>query len=141
MSTSSLYASFAKSASRWCGRPRTFALAIGIILAWLATGPLFDFSATWQLIINTGTTIVTFLMVFLIQNTQNRDNAAIQTKLDELIRASEARNRLVGIEHLTEKEVDQLRKDIERKVRARAKGGHGRLPEEGAQSRHRGETK
>jgi low affinity Fe/Cu permease len=81
------------------------------------TGPFFNFSDTWQLVINTGTTIVTFLMVFLIQNTQNRDGAAIQTKLDELIRASAAQNKYIGIEHLTEDELDELRKHCE----ARAK--------------------
>ncbi len=136
-----IFTHVANTVSHAAGKAVTFGLCVLAVLAWAVTGPYFDYSDTWQLIINTSTTIITFLMVFLIQNTQNRDNAAIQTKLDELIRASEARNRLVGIEHLTEKEVDQLRKDIERKVRARAKGGLGRLPEEGAQSRHRGETK
>lgn len=119
MSTSSLYASFAKSASRWCGRPRTFALAIGIILAWLATGPLFDFSDTWQLIINTGTTIVTFLMVFLIQNTQNRDTEAIQIKLDELIRATRgAHNALLDLEELEEETLEAFRSRYQGLARA-----------------------
>ena len=76
---------------------------------WAATGPVFHYSDTWQLIINTGTTIVTFLMVFLIQNTQNRDGAAIQAKLDELIRSSGAQNAFIGIEHLTQQEVDEFR--------------------------------
>jgi low affinity Fe/Cu permease len=87
----------------------TFALSLILIVVWAVTGPLFGFSDTWQLVINTGTTIVTFLMVFLIQNTQNRDGAAIQAKLDELIRASAAQNRFIGIEGLAEEELDELR--------------------------------
>src|SRR5262250_2521218 len=84
------------------GRPITFLLAALIIVGWALTGPIFGYSDTWQLIINTGTTIITFLMVFIIQNTQNRDGAAIQAKLDELVRVSAAHNTLIGIEHLTE---------------------------------------
>jgi low affinity Fe/Cu permease len=96
------------------GRPRAFALALGIIIVWAVTGPLFRWSDTWQLVINTGTTIVTFLMVFLIQNAQNRDGAAIQAKLDELIRAvGHARNEFIGIEHLTERELDEIRAALE----------------------------
>ena len=91
------------------GKPITFMLCCLIILVWAASGPLFGFSDTWQLIINTGTTIVTFLMVFLIQNTQNRDGAAIQAKLDELVRVSSGANRYIGIEALTEDELDELR--------------------------------
>ena len=79
------------------------------MLVWAATGPVFHYSETWQLIINTGTTIITFLMVFLIQNTQNRDGAAIQAKLDELIRSGQGKNDFIGIEHLTEAEVDEFR--------------------------------
>ena len=92
------------------GKPLTFAISVMVILVWAVSGPIFHFSDTWQLIINTGTTIVTFLMVFLIQNTQNRDGAAIQAKLDELVRTSSAANRYVGIEELTEEELDELRK-------------------------------
>ncbi len=88
--------------------------AILIIVIWAMTGPTFHYSDTWQLIINTGTTIVTFLMVFLIQNTQNRDGAAIQAKLDELIRVSEGHNHFIGIEHLTETEVEEIRDRCER---------------------------
>ncbi|AZO55656.1 MULTISPECIES: low affinity iron permease family protein [unclassified Mesorhizobium] len=91
------------------GRPWAFALCLGAVVIWAACGPLFGYSETWQLVINTGTTIVTFLMVFLIQNTQNRDGAAIQAKLDELIRSGAGKNDFIGIEHLTESEVEQFR--------------------------------
>ena len=96
------------------GQPEAFALALGFIVVWAATGPLFGYSDTWQLVVNTATTIVTFLMVFLIQNSQNRDAAAMQAKLDELIRVSgEARNRFIGIEHLTERQLREIRAAIE----------------------------
>jgi low affinity Fe/Cu permease len=95
------------------GLPLTFALCVAVVVAWAASGPIFDFSDTWQLIINTGTTIITFLMVFLIQNTQNRDGAAIQAKLDELIRVSQGHNHFIGIEHLTESEVEEIRRKCE----------------------------
>lgn len=96
------------------GQPEAFALAFGFIAIWAVTGPLFGFSDTWQLVVNTATTIVTFLMVFLIQNSQNRDAAAMQAKLDEIIRASgQARNRFIGIEHLTERELREIRAAIE----------------------------
>jgi low affinity Fe/Cu permease len=96
------------------GQPHAFVLAVLVIIVWAVTGPLFNWSDTWQLVINTGTTIVTFLMVFLIQNAQNRDGAAIQCKLDELIRAqSRARNQFIGIEHLTETQLVALRDKME----------------------------
>jgi low affinity Fe/Cu permease len=97
-----------------CGQPGAFILAFGIIVVWAVTGPVFGWSDTWQLVINTGTTIVTFLMVFLIQNAQNRDASAIQAKLDELIRAGgRARNEFIGIEHLSEPELIALRRVLE----------------------------
>ena len=108
------FTEFATRVAHASGRPRTFFVCLLLVLAWAVTGPLFGYSDTWQLVINTGTTIVTFLMVFLIQNTQNRDGAAIQAKLDEIIRASgQARNRFIGIEHLTERELREIRTAIE----------------------------
>jgi low affinity Fe/Cu permease len=102
----------AKWASRTSGRPITFTIAVAIILIWAVTGPIFKFSDTWQLVINTGTTIITFLMVFLIQNTQNRDTEALQIKLDELIRAVEsAHNAMLDLEELDDDELDDIRKD------------------------------
>ena len=98
-------------AAQQCGRAPVFMLAVAIIIVWAVTGPLFDYSDTWQLIINTGTTIITFLMVFLIQNTQNRDTAAIQLKLDELIRANRnARNVMLCLEDLSEEELQKLKR-------------------------------
>jgi low affinity Fe/Cu permease len=99
------------------GRPAAFSLALLVVLVWGVSGPVFGYSDTWQLVINTGTTIVTFLMVFLIQNSQNRDGAAIQVKLDELIRAGESRNLFVGIEHLTDEEIEDLRVKCEERAR------------------------
>ena len=96
------------------GQPIAFITAVSIIAVWAVTGPFFAWSDTWQLVINTGTTIITFLMVFLIQNAQNRDASAIQAKLDELIRAVEgARNEFIGIEHLTERELEGIREALE----------------------------
>jgi low affinity Fe/Cu permease len=115
-----LFADFAHIASREAGRAWVFALAVATIVVWGVSGPFFGFSDTWQLVINTGTTIVTFLMVFLIQNSQNRDSAAIQVKLDELIRVGKARNSLVGIEHLTEEELEELRGKCESRAQKAA---------------------
>ena len=97
------------------GQPSAFILALATIIVWAVTGPLFKWSDTWQLVINTGTTIVTFLMVFLIQNAQNRDGSAIQAKLDELIRSSHARNQFIGVEHLSQSELLALLKHLEMK--------------------------
>jgi low affinity Fe/Cu permease len=103
-----LFAKFANATARISGSPPAFIACVALIVVWAVTGPMFNFSQTWQLVINTGTTIVTFLMVFLIQNTQNRDGAAIQTKLDELILTSAAENQFIGIEKLTEKELEAM---------------------------------
>ncbi len=108
-----LFTAFSNATAKWVGRPYTFIGCVAIVLIWAATGPLFHYSDTWQLIINTSTTIVTFLMVFLIQNTQNRDNAAIQAKLDELIRCGEGDNKYIGIEHLTDAELEVILDEVE----------------------------
>ncbi len=118
MNVASLFNRSAKLTARATGHPTAFFLAVLVILVWGITGPTFRFSDTWQLVINTGTTIVTFLMVFLIQNTQNRDSEAVQLKLDELIRAMEgAHNALLDIEELTEQELDRIRDRYEELAR------------------------
>ena len=117
-----IFAEIANSTSQAAGRALTFIVACLVVIVWAVTGPLFHFSDTWQLVINTGTTIVTFLMVFLIQNSQNRDSAAIQVKLDELIRSSAAHNSFVGIEHLTADELEDLRSLCEKRAKATATG-------------------
>jgi low affinity Fe/Cu permease len=104
---------FATIVSKWTGRPFVFIGCCVLVFAWAASGPLFGFSDTWQLVINTSTTIITFLMVFLIQNTQNRDNAAIQAKLDELIRVGDSQNKFIGIEHLSDSELDEILEEVE----------------------------
>ncbi len=106
------FTAFAKWTAHKSGQPLAFVAAVAIVLMWAATGPIFGYSDTWQLVINTGTTIVTFLMVFLIQNTQNRDTGAVQTKLDELIRAIEgAHNALLDLEELDEADIEHIRRD------------------------------
>ncbi len=105
------YSKFANQIARLSGRPKAFVLAAAVIAVWLITGPLFGFSDTWQLVINTGTTIVTFLMVFLIQNTQNRDSQALQIKIDELIRATKgAHNALLDLEELEQEDLEEFRR-------------------------------
>ncbi|MDX8479488.1 low affinity iron permease family protein [Mesorhizobium sp. VK24D] len=123
-----LFTKVASWVSHLAGMPPSFAVCVAIVIVWALSGPVFGFSDTWQLVINTGTTIVTFLMVFLIQNTQNRDGAAIQTKLDELIRVSRAHNQFIGIEHLTESEVEEIRAKCE----AAAKRHDRKVAEEAA---------
>jgi low affinity Fe/Cu permease len=110
MNRKSLFNRFAKWAARATGHPIAFLLAVAVIVVWIVSGPLFGYSDTWQLVINTGTTIVTFLMVFLIQNTQNRDSAALQIKLDEIIRSLEgAQNAMLDLEELEEAELEKIR--------------------------------
>jgi low affinity Fe/Cu permease len=121
------FSRFATWTARASGHPSAFALAAAVVLAWLVTGPVFGFSDTWQLVINTGTTIVTFLMVFLIQNTQNRDGAALQLKLDEIIRAMEgAHNALLDLEELPDEDLERFREryqKLARKARQDLDGG------------------
>jgi low affinity Fe/Cu permease len=129
-----IFGDIANRTSQAAGRAATFMIAAGIVIVWAVTGPLFNYSDTWQLVINTGTTIITFLMVFLIQNSQNRDSAAIQVKLDELIRVSTAHNSFVGIEHLTDEELDEIRNRCERRAEAE-KAGEASVEKTGQKAR------
>ena len=118
MRKQSIFHKFSRKAARFTGSPMCFAGAVAIVLVWAATGPIFTFGETWQLVINTGTTIITFLMVFLIQSTQNADTEAMQVKLDELIRAIEpASNRMLALEELDEADLDELRKHFDELAR------------------------
>jgi low affinity Fe/Cu permease len=123
-----LFERVANAISRAMGRPLAFVLCLTLVIVWAVTGPWFHFSDTWQLVINTGTTIVTFLMVFLIQNTQNREGEALQTKLDELIRAlNDAENRFIGLERRSEREISEMRSEVEAAADPEAApGGAGR---------------
>jgi low affinity Fe/Cu permease len=127
MGRTTKFGQFAKTAARLSGRPAAFGFAVAIVLIWATTGPLFGFSDTWQLVINTGTTIVTFLMVFLIQHTQNRDTEALQIKLDELIRATVgAHNAVLDLEELEEAELDKIRDEyvmLAKRARERRRTG------------------
>jgi low affinity Fe/Cu permease len=118
-----LFSKIALWTAHQSGRASTFILAVTVILVWAVTGPMFNFSDTWQLIINTGTTIVTFLMVFLIQNTQNRDTQAIQLKLDELIRCTNARNKLIGMEDASEQKLDEVKSEFTRIAKEAVESG------------------
>jgi low affinity Fe/Cu permease len=113
MGFNAIFTRMANTVSHWAGRPAVFTAACAIVVIWAVSGPLFGYSDTWQLVINTGTTIITFLMVFLIQNTQNRDNAALHSKLDELIRTGKAQNKFIGIETLPEEEIVELHEACE----------------------------
>lgn len=113
-----LFIRFATATAKLAGKPLTFGVCLMLVLVWAASGPVFGFTETWQLVINTGTTIVTFLMVFLIQNTQNRDGAAMQAKLDELLHAVRtADERFIGIEHLTDEELQAILDEVEQRAR------------------------
>ena len=114
---SSLFTQIASRISAAAGQPWAFLLAVGIVIVWAVTGPVFHYSDTWQLVINTGTTIVTFLMVFLIQNSQNRDAGAMQAKLDEVLRAiTDARSEFIGIEHMTDEQIGNIRTALEKEA-------------------------
>ena len=129
MRDSSWHSRLAKNAARFAGRPKVFAAAVALVIFWALSGPVFGFSDTWQLVINTTTTIITFLMVFLIQSTQNRDTEAIQIKLDELIRATKgAHNALLDLEEMEEDKIDTFRKKYHKlatRARAEVKAGNG----------------
>jgi len=111
---------FAQKVTQVTGSTAGFITALALVIIWGVCGPVFHYSENWQLVINTGTTIVTFLMVFLIQNSQNRDGAAIQVKLDELIRVSTVQNTFIGIEHLTDEELDEIKEKCEQRASAAA---------------------
>lgn len=126
------FSKFAQALSKWTGSPRTFLVAVLLICIWAATGPLFHYNDTWQLIINTSTTIITFLMVFLIQSTQNRDAIAVQVKLDELLRITAgAHNVLIDLEELDEKELDRIRKVYARLAQDARRGADAGRSDEG----------
>ena len=122
MSIAQAFGAAANAVARAAGAPVTFLVCCGVVIVWAVSGPAFGFSDTWQLVINTGTTIITFLMVFLIQNTQNREGAAVQAKLDELIRASNSQNAFIGIEHLTQEEVEAFRERCAKRAAAASAG-------------------
>ena len=139
--STSMFTRFAKWTAHATGQPSTFVFAVLVIVTWGTTGPIFGFSDTWQLVINTGTTIVTFLMVFLIQNTQNRDSEAIQVKLDELIRVMEgAHNALLDLEELDEKELDLIRVNYLKLAEEARKTLHGEKSDTGVPEVENGRT-
>lgn len=122
--TTSTFTKMAQATAQWTGKPTSFFVAVGVIIAWGCSGPLFDFNDTWQLVINTSTTIVTFLMVFIIQNSQNRDTAAMQIKLDELLsKVAGAREELMDLEKLDEEDLTHLKRIFERRAQVARDGG------------------
>jgi low affinity Fe/Cu permease len=129
-----LFTDIASRISSYSGKAAAFVLAMLIIVVWAVTGPLFGFSDTWQLVVNTGTTIVTFLMVFLIQNTQNRDSAALQAKLDELLRAVDGARQhdFVGVEHLTDDQIEKIREVVEKDSRSNHRKDGGKSTSHGS---------
>ena len=130
--SSSMFTRFSKATARATGNPVTFAIALGVIVVWAVTGPIFHWSDTWQLVVNTGTTIVTFLMVFLIQSTQNRDSEAVQVKLDELLRVTPgAHNVLLNLEELDERELEKIRALYCRLADKARRGAHQGRSDEG----------
>jgi low affinity Fe/Cu permease len=127
-----LFSAFAKHIADWTGRPVAFILGLTVVMVWAVTGPLFDYSETWQLVINTGTTIITFLMVFLIQNAQNRDTHALQIKLDELLRVTEgAHSALLDLEELDDRDICEIR-DLYQKIAAESR----KIMDEGGEDTH-----
>jgi low affinity Fe/Cu permease len=124
-----LFARFATKTSEWAGKPVAFILALTVVVIWASLGPFFDYSETWQLIINTGTTIITFLMVFVLQNAQTRDTRAIQAKLNEIILTSHAENRFIGIENLDEEELKRLNQLVAKAAKGRGETEAGRTSE------------
>ena len=129
-----LFAHFATKISEWAGKPVTFILALIAVVIWAILGPFFDYSETWQLVINTGTTIVTFLMVFVLQNAQTRDTRAIQAKLNEIILTSHAENRFIGIENLDEEELKSLDQLVAKAAKGRGATEACRTEEEAAKA-------
>ena len=141
------FAHFAQKTATWSGHPLAFLLAAAIVIVWIVSGPVFGYSDTWQLVINTGTTIVTFLMVFLIQNTQNRDMMAVQLKLSELVLAMKgAENKFASIEDLSDKELEELHDDCRKRAEmteaqiTRRKGKQGDAPAKARVAAHRAKT-
>ena len=134
-SVSQAFRRFAEATARQSGRPATFLAAVLIVAVWAASGPFFHFGDTWQLVINTGTTIITFLMVFLIQNSQNRDSAALQIKLDELIRTTAAHNGLLDLEDLDEETLERIRENYRKLAARRERDSGGRKRRHGGPAR------
>ncbi|PKA39071.1 low affinity iron permease family protein [Rhizobium sullae] len=126
-----VFARFASTVSEWAGKPAIFVLALATVIVWAVSGPFFDYSETWQLVINTGTTIVTFLMVFVLQNAQTRDTRAIQAKLDELILTSRAENRFIGIENLDDEALEHMDRLVAKAAKEKGSTEAGSVSEAG----------